>query len=431
MAYNRQTKAYIHGSRAHTNGYFKKIVMLTNPITTWILSATTIDAGTLSSSPYPGNLEKLKQIETIPNFSIDYSSICMIGVFDELELYCSNEPSSFSKEQKSKVAIKLTVCMFDDIDGLQSPDQFQFCRSLDDNNPSVIKKCVSSLSKRNNWWTTYFGYFNVADSLCHMYSEQFESKRVADMYREMWFKVEGLFDLFSRFENTDLANQVDQQLEEIMEKFKANIEDAEKEQLKVFEARFTELSRTIRSEFDDVKSNVKNLDDFYAEKIGHSFENLDAKHESLQSKLDLSLKKLYQELSEGAISEHKKLLDNLQKENKLLSQQLSYLSNDLHNQVKEKLIEINEFDDRFKKVTNEVIDSFQNIRRMDDVLVDLDFKFMNTMATLGRSLWKGGLISLILLIPISFFTSTMKSTLKTLVFFLGVYYGYLTVQYFL
>ncbi|GMG39643.1 unnamed protein product [Ambrosiozyma monospora] len=183
MAYHQTKLTYIPSNRAQRNGYFKS-AMLIIPLTSLILSS--VDARTSSNSPqYQGNLEKLKQIETIPNFAIDYSSTCMIGVFDELELYCSNEPSSFSKEQKSKVAIKLTVCMFDDIDGVQSPDQFQNCRSLDDNNPSVIKKCVSSLSKRNNWWTTYFGYFNVADSLCHMYSEQFESKRVADIWKKL------------------------------------------------------------------------------------------------------------------------------------------------------------------------------------------------------------------------------------------------------
>ncbi|KAH3665873.1 hypothetical protein OGAPHI_004062 [Ogataea philodendri] len=372
-----------------------------------------LPCSSLSPESIASTLQQLQETRQLDAATLGFPS-CVLDVLSTVLPECGDGQTSLTEQAKSETAIQLTMCIFNNNTasqgGLTLPGS---CWSHD------TAKCVGELASNSVWWTTYFGYLNLIEQLCHYYSSPYETQKLLDTYREVWGKFDELLsaiDRVDRFTNGEF-------LDNLRDRLVATFEEMEQDLLVKFEQLDLLLNRSLTSldlRLQELVIDVQNANQELEAAHMKALESADQILQQLEKWHGESLAKLQHQFADynrqfrrATEQENERWMSNLSSRHEIMAVRHEEMNSEIS-------LRLHEWENRLESMNSHLMESVEKFDRLRAMLSGLDVLGLASKAVYGGVIV--GVLSLGYFVPFG-------NVFLILAFLSGMYLGFCTLKW--
>ncbi|KAG7859408.1 hypothetical protein KL939_002308 [Ogataea angusta] len=370
----------------------------------------------LSPESIASTLEQLKEAHQLETASLAFPS-CVLEVLSTIMPQCHEGQSALTEHEKQDTAIRLTMCIFDRQDSsngsLTLPAE---CWSHDN------RECVAKLASNPVWWTTFFGYLNLVEQLCHYYSEPYETHRLLETYRDVWKKVDELAAVLGRIDDlgTGVLDQLRQNLVATFDSLQQDLQTQFEEMKKNAEIHLETAFASVDLKVDSLLANVyrvsDNMESMHVEAVKTAeniFTELNKRHDQSLQELAQQMEALNRELRENTEQENERLIRSLSAEHEMMAERQKKMDSETATRFRE-------WETRLETMNRYLSSSLARFEQLQDVM-----DRFNVLGQMSRVVYGCGLLGLLV---VGYFVK-FERLLVILSFVGGAYVGVGTLDW--
>ncbi|ESW97376.1 hypothetical protein KL918_000987 [Ogataea parapolymorpha] len=340
----------------------------------------------LSPESIANTLEQLKEAHQLETASLAFPS-CVLEVLSTIMPQCHGGQSALTEHEKQDTAIRLTMCIFDRQDGSNGSLTLP-AECWNHNN----RECIAKLASNPVWWTTFFGYLNLVEQLCHYYSEPYETQRLLETYRDAWKKLDELMATLSRIDDlgTGVLDQLRQNLVATFDSLQQDLQTRFEEMRKKAENQLDTAFASVDLKMDSLLSNVykvsDNLENMHVEAVKTAenfFTELNKWHDQSLQELAQQMEALNSELRKNTELENERLISSLSAEHEMMAERQKKMDSETATRFRE-------WETRLETMNRYLGSSLARFERLQDVM-----DRFNVLGQMSRVVYGCGLLGLL------------------------------------
>ncbi|KAG7789397.1 hypothetical protein KL910_002056 [Ogataea haglerorum] len=340
----------------------------------------------LSPESIASTLEQLKEEHQLETASLAFPS-CVLEVLSTIMPQCHGGQSALTEHEKQDTAIRLTMCIFDRRDGSNGSMSLPVeCWSHDNG------ECMAKLASNPVWWTTFFGYLNLVEQLCHYYSEPYETQRLLETYRDVWQKLDGLVAALGRVDDlgTGVLDRLRQNLVATFDSLQLEFRTRFEEMTKTAETQLNTAFASVDLKVDSLLANMcrvsENMENMHVEAVKMAenfFTELNKWHDRSVQELAQRMEALNTELRKNTELETERLISSLSAEHEMMAQQQRKMHSETATRFRE-------WEKRLETMNQYLSSSLARFEQLQDVM-----DRFNVLGQMSRVVYGCGLLGVL------------------------------------
>ncbi|VEU21650.1 DEKNAAC102697 [Brettanomyces naardenensis] len=286
--------------------------------------------------PLPDIINSLRQEHKDVQLGVTIESRCTYEVLSSFVSRC-DDLDGFVDWERSRVAIQLSLCIFNDdnYNGMHLPAS---CKE-DILQRKEVEICVSELSENPVWWTTYFGYLNLIDSVCHYYDNSLETQKLLENYRTVLDRFELLFETLNEFKGVEFLKKTRESLNAQFVEFFDQLMISTDVRFGAAVQSMTDILENSEQIMGALSNRMEEFENQMGDKFKTMMKDFDSSQKNLSIKAASTMNGLMEEIKGSALEENEALLKKLVENEKQLFDEVVSRQDSFRSRYEEQLQE--------------------------------------------------------------------------------------------